>query len=188
MLFKQVHLHGIKTGNVTLAFRKWKKPAAKKGSLVKTAVGLVEIVDVLTILEYEITDADVRNAGFDNRDELLKSLRSSEDTLFKIQVRYHSEDPRISLREKPPTEELFSEINRKLGRLDRQEKWTGKVLQIIQENPHKRAIELATMLGYEKDWLKLGIRKLKNMGLTISHEIGYELSPLGKAYLDQDKI
>lgn len=44
-------------------------------------------------------------------------------------------------------------------------------------------MDLAAITGFEKIWLKLNIRKLKNLGLTISHEIGYELSPLGKLYL-----
>ncbi|WP_294276703.1 hypothetical protein [uncultured Chryseobacterium sp.] len=39
------------------------------------------------------------------------------------------------------------------------------------------------MTGFEKEWLKLNIRKLKNMGLTISHTVGYEISPLGSEYL-----
>ncbi len=187
MLFRQVHLHGIKAGTITVAFRRWKKPAAKKGSLLKTAIGLVEIVDVVTIQEHEITEGDARNAGFENQDELLSSLRSNGGTLFKIQVRYHSEDPRLDLRETPLTDELYAKLSQKLSRLDSYgSQWTTQVLKVIQENPHRRAIELATLLGYEKDWLKLNIRKLKNLGLTISHEIGYELSSLGKSYLDRN--
>jgi hypothetical protein len=46
-----------------------------------------------------------------------------------------------------------------------------------------RAADLARMLGREKDWLKINIRKLKNLGLTISHETGDEISPLGKVVL-----
>ena len=32
--------------------------------------------------------------------------------------------------------------------------------------------------------MKADIRKLKSLGLTISHDVGYELSPRGAAYLD----
>jgi hypothetical protein len=41
----------------------------------------------------------------------------------------------------------------------------------------------AKKTGFEKAWLKINIRKLKNLGLTISHNPGYTLSPRGKAYL-----
>jgi hypothetical protein len=43
--------------------------------------------------------------------------------------------------------------------------------------------DLATKLSRERMWLKLNIRKLKNMGLTISHDVGYEISPLGREVL-----
>ncbi|GAA4173979.1 hypothetical protein GCM10022218_17670 [Sphingobacterium ginsenosidimutans] len=36
---------------------------------------------------------------------------------------------------------------------------------------------------FEKEWLKLNIRKLKNLGLTISHTVGYEISPLGERFI-----
>jgi hypothetical protein len=39
------------------------------------------------------------------------------------------------------------------------------------------------MVGRETAPFKLDVRKLKNLGLTTSHRIGYELSPRGAAYL-----
>ncbi|MEM7550324.1 MAG: hypothetical protein AAF363_11640 [Bacteroidota bacterium] len=39
-------------------------------------------------------------------------------------------------------------------------------------------------MSREKEWLKLNIRKLKNLGLTISHNPRYEISPLGIAYIE----
>ena len=45
------------------------------------------------------------------------------------------------------------------------------------------AQELADRSGYEKEWLKLNVRKLKNLGLTESLHPGYRLSPRGAAYL-----
>lgn len=43
--------------------------------------------------------------------------------------------------------------------------------------------ELAAKIGVEKEWLKLNVRKLKNLGLTVSHQPGYELSLRGREYL-----
>ncbi len=185
MLFKEVHLKGIKSGKVTLAFRKWKKASIKKGTLLKTATGLVEIIDIKTVDEDKITTKDVLNAGFENKEQLLKSLRlNALGEIYKISVRYHSADPRLKLREQTLTTENFLEFEQKLDRLDKFSKqgdWTRTLLLAI--NPQLRAKGIATLTGFEKDWLKLNIRKLKNLGLTISHTVGYELSPLGKAFV-----
>jgi biotin operon repressor len=80
----------------------------------------------------------------------------------------------------------FAKLLKKLERLANATKvgpWTRRVLVTIQVNPHVAAAELAAKLGLDKEWLKLNIRKLKNLGLKISHEPGYELSPRGRAVL-----
>jgi biotin operon repressor len=46
-----------------------------------------------------------------------------------------------------------------------------------------RAQDLAEGLGLEKQAFKNDVRKLKGLGLTISHSPGYELSPRGMALL-----
>jgi hypothetical protein len=43
------------------------------------------------------------------------------------------------------------------------------------------------MVGRETKPFKLDVRKLKNLGLTISLKIGYELSPRGRAFLDSGR-
>ena len=42
---------------------------------------------------------------------------------------------------------------------------------------------LATLLDRELQPMKTDIRKMKALGLTISLEVGYQLSPRGAAYL-----
>lgn len=188
MLIKSIHLQGIKAGTVKLAFRRWQKPVVKEGALIKTFIGLVRVVSIAKIDESQITQKNIRDAGFDDRELFLKSLRQNNNhNLYKIELRYHSEDPRIELRSKTNlTDSALEVLNKKLDRLDKYSKqglWTKKVLLAIKENPKLRAVDLAKLTGFEKQWLKLNIRKLKNLGLTISHEVGYELSPLGKAIL-----
>jgi hypothetical protein len=46
-----------------------------------------------------------------------------------------------------------------------------------------RAGDIAEKLGRERDPFKLDVRKLKNLGLTLSLEVGYRLSPRGEAYV-----
>lgn len=188
MLFKQIHLKGIKEGTITLAFRKWKKPTVKKGSLLKTAIGQVEIEDIAEVKVTQLTKSDAVKAGFQNREELLEQLNSVEEgNVYKIKVRYHSEDPRIKLRQQTKfTQAEFEEIKNKLERLDaysKQGSWTIEVLKLIRDNPEVKAATLALKIGQEKEWLKINIRKLKNLGLTIGHDPGYTLSPLGEAFL-----
>jgi biotin operon repressor len=80
----------------------------------------------------------------------------------------------------------YDQLISKLHRLDAASKkgpWTKETLLIISNNPHVVSTELAAKLGRERMWLKLNIRKLKNLGLTISHDVGYEISPLGKVVL-----
>jgi hypothetical protein len=61
--------------------------------------------------------------------------------------------------------------------------WTAAVLEVIAARPGVRATDLAASFGRETQPFKLDVRKLKNLGLTISLEVGYRLSPRGEAYL-----
>jgi len=140
MLFKQVNLDGLKAGKVNLAFRKWKKPAAKEGSQIKTGIGLVEIGKIEIVKENQIKDVDAKNAGFDNAVQLIKKLSLIDvGDIYKIQVRYHSPDPRIKLREQTNlTDKEFLILKQKLNQLDKRSKqgyWTENVLTAIKENP-----------------------------------------------------
>jgi hypothetical protein len=79
-----------------------------------------------------------------------------------------------------------AELDRRLDRLDRASAsgpWTAATLALIAERPAVRAGDLAPVLGRELAPFKLDVRKLKNLGLTISLEVGYRLSPRGEAYL-----
>lgn len=190
MLFKAIHLQGIQSGKITLAFRRWEKASVKSGSLLHTAVGLVEICKVKTVSENEITDKDALEAGFRDKQQLLESFtHNTTATIFKITVRYHSADPRIKLRAQTElSAQHFADLKTKLARLDnhsRQGHWTRKILLAIKDNPNLHALGIAKLTGFEKEWLKLNIRKLKNLGLTISHRVGYELSPLGNSFVEK---
>ncbi len=55
----------------------------------------------------------------------------------------------------------------------------------LEKHPHLPAARLAEKTGLEKDWLKQNVRKLKNLGLTVSHHPGYTLSPRGRALLEK---
>ena len=62
--------------------------------------------------------------------------------------------------------------------------WTYEYLQAIADHPGLRAPDLAESFGRETAPFKRDVRKLKELGLTISLEIGYELSPRGQLTLE----
>ena len=64
--------------------------------------------------------------------------------------------------------------------------WTRATLQLIAARPATRAGDLADAVGRERLPFKADVRKLKNLGLTESLEVGYRLSPRGRAYLAPD--
>jgi DNA-binding MarR family transcriptional regulator len=61
--------------------------------------------------------------------------------------------------------------------------WTRDVLEQIARQPGV----VSTVLAGEMDWdradFKAHVRRLKELGLTISLEVGYRISPRGAAYL-----
>jgi hypothetical protein len=104
-----------------------------------------------------------------------------------MQVRLAGPDPRVALREQA---ELGDADRRAIDeRLDRWDAaradgpWTRQLLRLIAERPAVRAPDLAASLGRETLPFKRDVRKLKELGLTRSLEVGYELSPRGRAYL-----
>ena len=74
-------------------------------------------------------------------------------------------------------------IRARLARLDGRAPWTAATLAMIAKRPRVVARELAARLGRETLAFKADVRKLKRLGLTQSFEVGYEISPRGKAYL-----
>ena len=57
------------------------------------------------------------------------------------------------------------------------------MLALIADRPAVRAPDLAASLGRDTVTFKRDIRKLKELGLTESLEVGYRISPRGAALL-----
>lgn len=189
MLFKQAILDRIATGEVTVAFRRWRRPWVKARGTLLTVVGQLSILAVEVVNYDDITKRDAMIAGFATLEELHSDLqRQRAGELYRIRFALAGPDPRVTLRaaDRLSVAEV-AEIKQKLMRLDASAKhgaWTTRVLALIDQNPERSAGELAALSGYEKEWLKLNVRKLKNLGLTESLNPGYRLSPRGGAYLD----
>jgi hypothetical protein len=61
--------------------------------------------------------------------------------------------------------------------------WTRQYLRLIAANEAVRAPDLAIEMGMATAPFKRRVRQLKGLGLTISLDIGYRISPRGKAFL-----
>jgi hypothetical protein len=189
VILKYAELQAIKSGDVTLAFRRWLRPTVKTGGTLKTAVGVLAIDRVARVGRSEITEGDARSAGYPSLADLLNALDAREGDLYRIELRFAGADPRVRLREEADLDaQEVERLKKKLDRLDAASPvgaWTRKVLRIIERHPHVVAASLAKRIGFERDRFKTNVRKLKELGLTISHERGYELSPRGKALLER---
>jgi hypothetical protein len=188
MLFQPRVLEAIRTGEVTLQFRRWLRPSVRPGGSVRTAMGVVQIGRLQKLAPDAVSEPDARAAGYATAAELLAELAAWADgDLYRIEVSYGGPDPRIALREEAAlTPEALAQLLQKLARLDAASSrgpWTTAVLRLIADHPQVRAATLAQRFGQETAPFKLNVRKLKNLGLTESLEIGYRISPRGSRVL-----
>jgi hypothetical protein len=177
VLFKVSQLQGIAAGEIDLQFRRWDRPRARPGSKQLTAVGVIRIDDVRVVRR--VTKAEAKRAGFDTPEAVVRALRPDGD-LYRIELHLEGPDPRLALRETIPDD--FTELRAKVERLP----WGFEYLRLIRDNPEVRAEELAASLGLEKRVFKPRVRRLKELGLTISLSPGYRLSPRGEALLKHE--
>jgi len=203
VLFKTRFHHGILRGRITLTFRAWSRPQAKAGSRQRfgtydgnrAASGFLEIKAVDLVAVSTITSAQARSAGFESRDALLVELArpaarplTPKTQVYRIEFRYRRQaDERAVLASnvRISPDEAAALVAR-LERMDAASKggaWTRRALAVIAANPGVAASKLAPRLSRETQAFKVDVRKLKALGLTTSLEVGYKLSPRGRAFM-----
>ncbi len=210
MLLRVDVLERIAAGEVDLVFRLWRKPTVKVGGRLRTALGELAIVSVDEIDPAEITDDQAVRAGFASADQARRSLEprpvraspngtasaaktgrgrtakpDASSRPYRITVRFSGVDPRTALREDVDPEAIAAVIT-KLAAMDRRSArgaWTRRTLALIEAWPARRAPELAQMEQMDTVAFKTDVRKLKELGLTISLSVGYTLSPRGEAVI-----
>ena len=189
MLFPKRFWPGIADGSVTLTFRRWRRQQVLAGRRYRTPAGIVEVTSVTIASPDEIRDDDARRAGHRDAASLVAELPDRPDSdLFRIEFHAVTEpDPLAVLAASADLDEgAIAEITRRLDRLDLASShgpWTRETLALIRDQPATRAADLAGELGRDRASFKIDVRKLKNLGLTESLDVGYRLSPRGRAYL-----
>ena len=190
MLLKQSTLVAIVNGTVTTVFRRWQRPRVRPGSRLRTSVGVISVTSIEEIRLGAITEQAARAAGYPSRFALLTDLaRHPGGRLYRITLRPDGPDPRIELRSRTRlTMAERNELKDKLTRLGARSAdgpWALPVLRLIEARPSVRAAELAREIGMETARFKARVRQLKDLGLTESLDVGYRLSPRGRALLRQ---
>lgn len=190
VMFTADAVPGLAAGTTTVTFRNWKRPQAKVGGRFHKGDLWFEVdrVDVVTV--GSITTADAERAGERDIDGVRRRLGLEDPDVEVFRIAFH----RIPAAG-PPADEAdltmddVAELDRRLDRLDTASSvgaWTRPTLRLIGTRPGVVSTELAETLGRERFALKADIRKLKQLGLTLSLDVGYELSPRGRAYLDAE--
>jgi hypothetical protein len=188
MLFEQRLWAALADGSVTVTFRRWRRPRARPGGRHRTPAGVLAVDAVAEVDPAAITEDDTRRAGFADLAALLRQLdRHGDGPVYRVDFHHAGADPREALREADNlAEEDLAGLRARLERLDRAARdgpWTVATLELIGDRPGVRAADLAAAAGRERLPFKADVRKLKELGLTESLEVGYRLSPRGRALL-----
>lgn len=92
MLIKRDILERIRSGEITLQFRRWTRRTVRPGGTLKTAVWVLSIGDIRRIDAADVGDDDARRAGFSGRAEFLAWLDTMKPgELDRIEVGYLGE-------------------------------------------------------------------------------------------------
>ena len=178
---------GIADGTITVTFRTWTRAQARTGGRYRVGGMLIEADDVRLVTVGSISDDDARHAGSSDRAALLSRLgdREPSEHVWRIDFHYVGDDDRIARRNDDElTPDQVDDLRRRLDRLDRAgTPWTRQTLHLIDKYPGVVSTALARQVGIERPAFKVNVRKLKEMGLTESLEVGYRLSPRGVALL-----
>ncbi|MGE0731037.1 MAG: hypothetical protein AB7O92_24955 [Acidimicrobiia bacterium] len=198
MLLDAPTLQAIAAGSIDVVFRCWKRPTVRSGGTLRTPIGLLDIVEVTVIDPAAVRDTDAHRAGFADAAAVRSFLAGAgcgapdhdgdpARRAHRIVVRLGGADPRLALQDDTDLgAEGLEAVRRRLERWDRAAAggpWTLATLRAIERRPAVRAADLAAELGRERLPFKADVRRLKGLGLTISLEVGYRLSPRGAAVL-----
>lgn len=177
-------------GEITVTFRLWKTPKVKAGKRYATNIGTLEIETVEVLPAALVPRRDVKPSGCANIEAIWElagehtHTRVTPDTmLYRVAFRYLGDAPVEAERTGALADD---ELSRRLQAMDRRSTvgaWTERVLRSLQRRPHTAARLLAAEFGWPTLEFKARVRRLKALGLTTSHDVGYELAPAGRRYL-----
>lgn len=189
MLFTADAWPGIADGTITVTFRAWTRPQAKVGGRYRVGGMLIEATGVEQVPAGSIDDGDALRAGAPDAATVRRRLGdpASGDLVWRVEFTHLGADDRIERREQADLDpDELAAIRARLDRMDRTaggKAWTRTVLRLIEKYPGVVSTALARQTGLDRAVFKVHVRKLKELGLTESLDVGYRLSPRGEAVL-----
>lgn len=188
MLFTADAWPGLADGSITLTFRTWTRPQARTGGRYRVAGMLLEAVDVRQVPAGDVSDDEARRAGAPDAASLLARMGVDDggQLVWRVELRHLGDDDRVQRRADTDLDAAaIDDLRARLDRLDRRAgvPWTRTTLRLIERYPGIVSTALARHAGKERQVFKTDVRKLKELGLTESLEVGYRLSPRGEAVL-----
>lgn len=197
LLFQKRFLAGLTEGSITLTFRHWDKPKVRPGGRYRChPIGVVQVDDLRKIRVGEISENDASRAGFTSLADLLKYLGEMRDGLendhevYRVELHYGGDGDRVEAAMQSDLSDAdVEEIRARLEKMDRasDKPWTRTTMKLIESTPRVAASKLAAKMGQETLPFKARVVKLKKLGLTQSFEVGYEISPRGRAYMERSR-
>jgi len=190
MLLFQKRFHaGLIDGSIRLTFRRWARPHVRPGGRYRChPLGVLEVEAVDRVPVRAISEEEARAAGFSSREDLLRFMEDGPAgplepgaEVWRVALHHGGDGDRVEI----ALDDRLSpaDVDALARRLERLGAWTLPTLRLIGRRPRVAASVLARSLGRERDSFKVDVRKLKRLGLTQSFEVGYELSPRGRALL-----
>jgi hypothetical protein len=194
LLFQKRFHEGLLGGQITLTFRRWPKAKVKPGGRYRChPIGVLAVDGLSRQSVRSLSEEDAHQAGFATRAELLEYLAAGSKTpllpdeaLFRVELHHAGEADFVAGADQARLEkDDRRKIADALQALDEKAAapWTSATLALIAAHPRVAASKLAQRLGRETAPFKADVVKLKKLGLTQSFEVGYDLTPRGKAYL-----
>lgn len=188
MLLREATLDGLVAGSVTVAFRRWKRSTVKAGGRLRTSHGVVRIGAVDVVSLDRLTGADATASGFADLASLRKMLGPDDgNQVYRVMFDGIEPDERVVLRDVVEiSDAAWTAIAARFARWEKAAPgYFPAILAVIRERPAVVSGVLARALGAEQAKFKLDVRKLKELGLTESLEVGYRLSPRGETVLNR---
>ena len=189
-MFRREDRERVTKGEITVSYRLWRSAKVKAGKSYRTPLGTIAIDDVQVIPAAMIARRDVRLTGCksiaeirDLAGEHTKTHVADDTLLHRVQFRFLGDVAPAPAATRPLD---LEELAMRLAKMDQRSPrgaWTQAVLISIADQPRTPARILCAQLDWERLDFKSHVRKLKALGLTISHEVGYELSEAGRRYL-----
>lgn len=189
-MFRREDRERVAAGEITVTFRLWKTAKVKAGKAYRTGIGTLEIDDVQVMPAGMISKGDVPRSGcgdvraiWELAGEHTNTVVGPNTLLHRVQFRFLGD---VAPSSAPTPIANLNALAKRIARMDARSTlgpWTLQVLRLIERGPHVPARILAAEMQWETLDFKPRVRRLKALGLTISHEIGYELSDLGRDLL-----